>query len=1550
MRNLLKFYVALATFVLLGGSALAQTASIDGVIYTVYGDSVHVTGNDGSVTEVNIPATVTINSVEYPVRVIGDDAFYHRSNITSVTLPEGIVSIGTRAFYNTSSLTDMNLPSTLKAIGSQAFRDSGVKFSELPAGLKELGDYAFYGSNVTLTEVPESITDLKSRVFCNCDNITSFTFHDGITSISESAFSDCNNLSDIVFSNSLLSIGSYAFYGCTGLTSITLPESIESVSAQAFYNCSNLTSVEASDTPIKFGENAFYGCPIPAEGEVKYIGANAVEVENKRLTEYIVKEGTKTISDRCFYNCTNMTSIDLPAEMVYVGSEAFYGCNNLPIVNFVRYADSYAIKATNNTLMEYTIKEGTTMLGDDLFYGCSSMQKINIPDGVISIGRSAFYNCHQLEEFQVPSSVSNIGDYAFYRCSKLASAIEIPSAVEELGAYVFNECQALPSVTLNEGLKSIGQYAFRGCTNLASLSIPSTVTSIGNYAFNGCASLASSIEIPSGVETIGSYAFDGCSSLMSLTLNEGLETIGEYAFRSCSKISSLSIPSTVTSIGQCAFYGCSSIASEITIPSGVNEISNNAFYGCTSIPSVVINEGVGSIGSEVFRNCYKISSVLIPSTVSSIGDRAFNNCSLLKDVVLPEGVTRLNSEVFRYCSSLFSLELPSTIEAIYSSSIPETLSKLVCKAKTPPSGSPNQNTIVFVPEGCGEAYDTIWTNNVIVEGKGVSVDVNITTPGTFGLEVLKQADYLKDVNYLKVGGSLNSDDLVLLRGSLPNLVEIDYSDLKVEDFTSSYAPSNNKFISIVLPKSLKKISSGVSSPNLRSVVVPEGVTSIGSDVFRYCSMLKDVTLPSTLKSIGNYCFYQTKIENIILPEGLTSLGQDSFRKTRISEIVIPDSIEILTSCVFYECSRLTNVVLPKNLREIGHSAFNSCSNLKAIDLPETLENIGSSAFSSSGLENVVLPEGLHTIGTSAFYNCDNLKTLFLPSTLYKCGDEIVNECNNLQSVTCLSIVPPTVTSGLLGTGNTWTLYVPSFSLEAYKMSVGWNNFYKIEPLNGVVSETISIYDEQMLDLSTENLIASGAPLDYKPDVYIRWMYDNGNYSYSAGKLKTVGTVTSAQASMSIGKFEMDQTRSTSTMTSFINMLESDSEMTADSVVTNLEVSKGGWHFLSFPYDVKISDISTMGDWVIRRYDGAARANGDYSNTWVTVPYEETLNAGEGYIWTTTNGNFRIPAVDNENKNNLFANSTQYVPLREFASTTIADNSWNLVGNPFPCYYDTRFLEYTAPITVRNGNSYSAYSPVDDSYILMPLEAFFVQKPSNVESIGFTTDGRQTNNVARTLDAEAKTRTLKAAERKVFNISIEGMGSADRTRFVINESASSAYEMECDAAKFMSDDTSVPQIFTVENADRLAINERPMGNGEIALGAYFGTAGTYTLSLDTKCTHTVVLVDNITGEEAVLTDGDYTFEAEQGMFNDRFTIRLWNDIVNGVDETVSGNKVTVSAASDGIVVMNATEDVYVYNTAGSLMDVKSGDSVFFSLPKGMYVVKVGNESYKISVTR
>ena len=89
--------------------------------------------------------------------------------------------------------------------------------------------------------------------------------------------------------------------------------------------------------------------------------------------------------------------------------------------------------------------------------------------------------------------------------------------------------------------------------------------------------------------------------------------------------------------------------------------------------------------------------------------------------------------------------------------------------------------------------------------------------------------------------------------------------------------------------------------------------------------------------------------------------------------------------------------------------------------------------------------------------------------------------------------------------------------------------------------------------------------------------------------------------------------------------------------------------------------------------------------------------------------------------------------------------------------------------------------------------------------------------------------------------------------------------------------------------------------------------------------------------------------DQGTFNERFTIRLWDDIVNSADDMIAGNKVTVSAAA-GIAVENATEDIYVYNAAGSLIDVKNGGNVTFALPQGSYVVKVGNDSFKVSVTR
>ena len=343
-----------------------------------------------------------------------------------------------------------------------------------------------------------------------------------------------------------------------------------------------------------------------------------------------------------------------------------------------------------------------------------------------------------------------------------------------------------------------------------------------------------------------------------------------------------------------------------------------------------------------------------------------------------------------------------------------------------------------------------------------------------------------------------------------------------------------------------------------------------------------------------------------------------------------------------------------------------------------------------------------------------------------------------------------------------------------------------------------------------------------------------------------------------------------------------------------------------------------------------------------------FDTGEGYIWHSQGGNFNVPAMDNENKNLIFANDTRYIQLKENPAATEANYGWNLIGNPYPCYYDTRYMQFSSPITVRSGDSYAAYSPADDSYILSPLEAFFVQCSAENNIVSFDTEGRQTDNSVRTLSyAPARTRAMDY-ERSVLNLYLENSTYADHTRLVVNEGASLAYEIACDAAKFMSDDATVPQLFTIEGGERMAINERPLANGKAALGVYIGKAGSYTLSLDTKAMDTeVFLVDKLLGTETDLTTGSYAFTAEAGTFTDRFEIHMKRTgVVDGIEAVAA--ELTIEATAEGISVSNATTPIYIYSTTGALVGAKVGSAVTFDVPQGVYVVKVGDNVHKVVV--
>ena len=160
-----------------------------------------------------------------------------------------------------------------------------------------------------------------------------------------------------------------------------------------------------------------------------------------------------------------------------------------------------------------------------------------------------------------------------------------------------------------------------------------------------------------------------------------------------------------------------------------------------------------------------------------------------------------------------------------------------------------------------------------------------------------------------------------------------------------------------------------------SISLPEGLTHIGSDAFRYCASLKSkVSLPEGLQSIGRNafegCFHLSEVS---FPQSLISLDAWAFANTGLTGVTLPEGLTELSEYAFSGCTNLTDAMLPSKLRSIGEGAFNECTNLTNIMLPSKLSSIGEDAFyHCSALTSVTIPASVEEIGRDAFGRCDTL--------------------------------------------------------------------------------------------------------------------------------------------------------------------------------------------------------------------------------------------------------------------------------------------------------------------------------------------------------------------------------------------------------------------------------------------------------------------------------------------------------------------------------------------------------------------------------------------------
>ena len=256
------------------------------------------------------------------------------------------------------------------------------------------------------------------------------------------------------------------------------------------------------------------------------------KVKGNDGVEYVVT----SLGDKCFQDCSGLTSITIPSSVTSLGNYCFSGCSGLTSI---------------------TIPSSVTSLSKSCFEGCKNLTSITIPSSVTSLGNYCFYGCRGLTSITIPSSVTSLSDGCFSFCRGLTS-ITIPSSVTSLGEDCFQACSGLTSITIPSSVTSLGLACFLGCRGLTSITIPSSVTSLGNSCFQACSGLTS-ITIPSSVTSLGWNCFVDCSGLTSITIPSSVTSLGETCFWDCSGLTSITIPSSVTSLGESCFRGCQNL-------------------------------------------------------------------------------------------------------------------------------------------------------------------------------------------------------------------------------------------------------------------------------------------------------------------------------------------------------------------------------------------------------------------------------------------------------------------------------------------------------------------------------------------------------------------------------------------------------------------------------------------------------------------------------------------------------------------------------------------------------------------------------------------------------------------------------------------------------------------------------------------------------------------------------------------------------------------------------------------------------------------------------
>ena len=547
--------------------------------------------------------------------------------------------------------------------------------------------------------------------------------------------------------------------------------------------------------------------------------------------------------------------------------------------------------------------------------------------------------------------VKVIGEKAF-NSNATVTSVTIGKNIEEIKTWAFLNCSALTEINWNAiNCELCGDRAFQGIGEAVTLNIGKDVETLSSNAFKVESRHQQTSHIvkvniakDSALKTIPTYAFFGCTTLTSINLENAtkLENIGDETFLNCSRLSEITLPASLKTVGKDAFSGCS----------GITKVHATSIADWCKIEFSTQASNPASLSSVLYVNSEPISDLVIPEGVTVIGSNTFASNLYLKSVVLPESLIEIG-DAFVGCGNITSITLNS-----------------------------------------------------------VNVFTKEDTPFLGASKLVESAK-------IKIGKNVVSIPARMFQG-ITNLTEVDFSEATSLKSIGTYAFGGNK--------------------KLESVSLPASLNSMSYDSFEGCD--KVYTADGSLRYIGNWLVTTVDKPNIIssvyVKNGTTHIANGAFASCReFVSVSLPATIKVIGDKAFYDCAKLTTVSIHESARieYIGKEAFKSCTKITTVrsslecwsgitfatadSNPLYANYIGCkltiggsdgafdfttdknvSAFAFLGCQNLasVTINGASEIGESAFNGCTGLNSISIESDAISVGENAFSHCSSLKSI------------------------------------------------------------------------------------------------------------------------------------------------------------------------------------------------------------------------------------------------------------------------------------------------------------------------------------------------------------------------------------------------------------------------------------------------------------------------------------------------------------------------------------------------------------------------